>query len=267
MYITGALPNTYSIIIDDNTGRYGQLYGKNITGSGTVNFQIDSSSEININTIGGTKTYTNIMNGFTFVNSSGTFTKGLKNFSWSITGTSLTVRLDSIFCYNKDTTVLCLIENQEVYVPIQELTVGMLVKTYKHGYLPLKYLLERKNTVMGIDRFNSMYLIKKFGSMTHDLYVTGKHNILVDSINDKYKTKYNFYNGLNKSIDDKLCLYCCHYKRAMRIKTPEYYDIYHLILDGPNERYGIYVNGGFLSESTSEKVVLDKLSIFKNIKG
>lgn len=31
LYITGKLPQNYQISIDDNTGRYGQLYGKNIT--------------------------------------------------------------------------------------------------------------------------------------------------------------------------------------------------------------------------------------------
>lgn len=42
--------------------------------------------------------------------------------------------------------------------------------------------------------------------------------------------------------------------------------MYHLILvDGPNERYGIYTNGGFLSESTSEKIAMSKLSIFDNV--
>lgn len=210
LYITGALPNTYSMIVDDSTGRYGQSYGKSVTG--TPVFRIDDSSDINISTVGSTKTYTNIMSGFTFSNSSGTFTKGFKNFSWTIIGTNLTVRLDSIFCYNKDTTVLCLVDNIDKYIPIQDLVPGQLIKTYKHGYLPLKYLLEQKNTMMGKDRFNSMYLIKKFGSMTHDLILTGKHNILVDSIDPKYKIKYNFYNSSNNCIDDKICLLCSHYK-------------------------------------------------------
>ena len=67
-------------------------------------------------------------------------------------------------------------------------------------------------------------------------------------------------------IDDKYCLMVCDYEQAERIDSIDYYTIYHLILDGPNERYGIYVNGGFLSESTSEKILLKKIGFFEIIK-
>jgi hypothetical protein len=37
-------------------------------------------------------------------------------------------------CFNKGTNILCFVDNEEKYIPIEKLQKGDLVKTYKHGY-------------------------------------------------------------------------------------------------------------------------------------
>ena len=266
LYITGNLPINYQISIDDSTGRYGQLYGKTIVGSS--NFSIDPTSVINgLTTVGQSKVYNNISNGFTFSNTSGSQTVGDKSYNWNITSNNLTITLMGIICYNKDTTVLTKIHDIEQYIKIQDLMPGNLIKTYKHGFKPLKYLLN--TSVMTLDNeLNSMYVIKKdsTNNLNSDLIVSGGHYVLVDDIDKSIIEKRpKFYKNTIK-IDDKKCMLVCDSKEAQRLEENKLYEIYHIILEGENERYGIYVNGGFLSESTSEKVLRKFKNFFKIIK-
>lgn len=275
LYITGTLPTNYYITIDDTVSRFGQLYGKTV--SGTSTFAIDTSSTITGLTVGNTKTYTNVKNGITFSNSSGIISFGDNNYSWLFSGNNLLVTLDSISCYNKDTTVLTKINDIEQYVNIYDLIPGNLIKTYLHGYKPLKVLFGTTITTSEDDgkneddknenELNSMYIIKKHDTMTHDLIITGGHYILVDDIS-KNKSKCKFYQPT--FIDDKYCILCMDWDGAKKIKEKNTYEIYHLVLDGEQPQYGIYVNGGFLSESTSEVNFIRKNKtcsiIKKNIK-
>ena len=97
--------------------------------------------------------------------------------------------------------------------------------------------------------------------MTHDLIISGQHLIL---INEDEKSKYK--NKLLKlRIDDKYCINAYNYEKSELLKEKRIYNIYHLILEGEKERYGIYVNGGFISESTSEKILKKKIGYFKII--
>ena len=146
-------------------------------------------------------------------------------------------------CYNKGTLILCLINNQEKYVKIEDLKIGDLVKTYKHGFIGIKMIGKQpfKNNIN--DDFSCMYKI-------NNLYVTGGHYILVDNL-PELKNKKKFYND-NLKIDNKYCLLACDYEKSEKIMNNEIYTIYHLVLNGINNHYIIYVNDGFLSETTSE---------------
>lgn len=269
LYITGNLPTNYLINIDDDTGRYGQLFGKEITStSPSPIFGIDPTSVITgLNNVGESKIYTNISNGFTFSTTSGTQTIGLKTYNWNITDANLTITLSGIICYNKDTTVLTKIHDIEQYIKIQDLIPGNLIKTYKHGFKPLKYLLNA-NVMTSDDVLNSMYIIKKdsTNNLNEDLIVSGGHYLLVDNIDKELiDKKPKIYKNPIK-IDDKKCMLVCDSKEAQRLEENKSYEIYHIILEGENERYGIFVNGGFLSETTSEKVLRKFRNFFKIIK-
>ena len=88
----------------------------------------------------------------------------------------------------------------------------------------------------------------------NDLMVTGGHFILVDEL-PEIENPCSFYE-LNLKIDDKYCLLVSDYDEAEKQDNDSIYTIYHLVLDGDNERYGIYVKCSeqdiILSESTNE---------------
>ncbi len=156
-----------------------------------------------------------------------------------------TYYLDAIVpCYNEGTNILCLIDGVEKYVKIESLKNGDLVKTYKNGYNEIE-LIGKKTFKNNIHKnLQCMYKID-------DLYVTGGHYILVDEQPDATKNPI-FYN-LNLKIKDKYCVLACDYEKATKMMDDNAYTIYHLVLKGDETQYGIYVNNGFLSESTSKE--------------
>mgnify|MGYP000561910135 CR=1 FL=1 len=155
----------------------------------------------------------------------------------------------------------------EQYVKIQDLMPGNMIKTYIHGYKPLKYLLSA-NVLSGNNELDSMYIIKKslINNLTEDLIVSGGHYLMVDKINPSIIVKNPKRYANIKKIDDKECLLASDSPESSRLIENKFYTIYHLILDGENERYCIYVNGGFLSESTSEKTLKKHINFFKVIR-
>lgn len=154
----------------------------------------------------------------------------------------------STSCYNKGTNIVCLINKQEQFVAIEDLKVGDLVKTYLHDYLPIQHIGQspfRNNSLN--NNISCMYQID-------DLYVTGGHFVLVDKLPDTIDVETSFYQ-MNLTIDDKYCLLVSDYDQAKKLEQDEIYTIYHLVLQGDQERYGIYVkrssNEILLSESTT----------------
>ncbi len=142
-------------------------------------------------------------------------------------------------CYNEGTLILVFKDNLEQYVKIEDLRPGDLVKTYSHGYKPVELI--GKNNIINIsnDPLKSIYKID-------DLYITGGHYISIDNIGGKCYTK-------EMLIDDKYFILACEHEKATQIIDNNIYTIYHLVLSGENERYGIYVGNGILSETTTKK--------------
>jgi hypothetical protein len=165
---------------------------------------------------------------------------------YSITEYQLNV--SNIFiCYNEGTTVLTQINNNLQYKKIQDLRPNDLIQTYKHGLLPIKQIGKRiiRN---GKTPLNSMYKIAKHGNLTEDLIVSGSHNILIDNYPKNHKIiKNNPYSR----IDGKVRILASNYPNSQQLKDNNEYTLYHIVLGGENPRYGIYVNGGLLSESTT----------------
>jgi hypothetical protein len=152
-------------------------------------------------------------------------------------------------CYNEGSKILILENGEEKYVNIEMLRRGTIVKTYLHGYKPVKII--GKNFIMNdVDNnLKSMYKI-------NDLIVTGEHCLLIDDLSCG---ENSVSAEQNRKIDDKYCLLVCDYEKAEKILNSSVYTIYHFVLnydeseiDGINKRYGVYTNDGILSESTSE---------------
>jgi len=81
--------------------------------------------------------------------------------------------VDNPICFNKDTKILCLKNDIEIYIKIQDILEGTLVKTYKHGYKKVNKI--HKGILQNNPKkpFSCMYKMKKTDNMIDDLIVTG----------------------------------------------------------------------------------------------
>ena len=177
-----------------------------------------------------------------------------------------TFLLNPAECFKKGTKILC--EN-DIYIPIEELKIGTLVKTYKHGYKKVTTILYDKlfnklsndttsnNSIQNIRSQMYTYSRESNPKLIEDLHLTGGHSLLLDTLTDdetdnmkqiRWPTKEEYF------VEDKYKLLAC-FNRNLRIATEQDVDVYHFTLDPPERAnsshvYGIYANG-ILAESCS----------------
>ena len=122
----------------------------------------------------------------------------------------------------------------------------------------IKYIGTTRITLNGPgdDYTLKMYRMKKTGEMIDDLLVTGRHAMLVDDWSSHYCKNRRSEVSQGK-IDDKYMLGAAFSTLFTEEKQKKIYNIYHLEIDGENQRYGIYANG-VLAESL-QKGGRDKL--------
>jgi alpha-tubulin suppressor-like RCC1 family protein len=156
-------------------------------------------------------------------------------------------------CFNYNTKILCLVENKEVYVPIQNIRKGDLVKTYKHGYIPVD-LIGKKSMINNPKMDSCMYIMYKTDDMVDDLIVTKNHAILVDKVDNEIQKEFEI-------IDGKYLVLASKSSKFEKIYDRKIYTYYHLVLkddcvdlnESNRKRYGIYANG-VLTETVSRLV-------------
>jgi hypothetical protein len=92
-------------------------------------------------------------------------------------------------CFREGTKILCLVEGADIYVPVETLRYGTLVKTRLDGYKPVELIGKTTLQNSGTDERIQTRLYKcspaNYPELTEDLYITGCHSILVDSLTDK----------------------------------------------------------------------------------
>ena len=167
-------------------------------------------------------------------------------------------------CFNKGTNILCLnSDNEEVYIPVEQLKSGDLVKTYNNGYKKID-TIAHTTLQNNADVFTQcMYIMPKQNDMTDDLIVTGGHSILVDNYESEQVKNHHkrLFGGLDL-IDNKYLLLAGQTPLFKQITDDKVYDIYHLCLEGENEnddrRYGIWANG-VLTESTYKSIIYNRI--------
>ena len=182
--------------------------------SSTGNMTFDDTTSVGVYSI---KTYT--------VNTSGYY---------SISDYSLTVLA---ICFLEGTKILCLIDGEEKYIPIEELFVGMEVKTYLHGYKKVTYKTKFKYNNDIDNNFYRIHYSDKYG-----FGGTGNHSLLVDSFEKSHA-----------KIDDK-DLKLFQYDESFRLlDDTNIYILHHFVLENENQygQYGVYANG-VLCETMSE---------------
>jgi surface protein len=168
-------------------------------------------------------------------------------------------------CFDASTKILTIKDGKEEYVPICLLKEGDIVQTYKHGPKPIKYIGTTRITLNGLgdDYTLKMYRMKKTGGMIDDLLVTGRHSMLVDDWSNHYCENRRSEVSTGK-IDDKYVLGAAYSNLFKEEKQKKIYNIYHLEIDGENQRYGIYANGVLaetLQKGSEDKLIKNKSSM------
>jgi len=154
-------------------------------------------------------------------------------------------------CYEKNTLILVLENEIEVYKKICELKVGDIVKTYKHGYKKITMIKSFNYNTTNITRLKRcMYRM-----IGHDIIVTGKHGILVDEVTEEEIIRTKKCGTTIRQIDDKQVLPACASDKFEKITDHFEFELWHFVLENDDEskNYGIYITDGILSESCSEK--------------
>ena len=168
-------------------------------------------------------------------------------------------------CFKSDSKILCLKEGSEVYVNVQDIRKGDLVKTLKNGYVAVNMIGKRDIYHNVSKERNKEQLYKcsqtEYPEVFEPLILTGCHSILVDEfINEEQKEKVIEVNGKIYVTDNKYRLPACADHRASVYEIAGTYTIYHLALENDDSRmnYGIYANG--LLVETCSKRYLKELS-------
>lgn len=114
-------------------------------------------------------------------------------------------------CLNKGTTILCVTDKEE-YRLVEDLVVGDLVKTYKHGNRPIANITVGSFTNDPNNKNVCMYTMLKTADndLLEDLTVTGHHGILVEKrtkhehsphwVDYKIENKFNVIASLSKQF-------------------------------------------------------------------
>jgi hypothetical protein len=192
-------------------------------------------------------------NTFTFTNT-GTATD-IINATITPSNGTLNYLLSPI-CFKKGTKILC--EN-DMYVLIEELKIGDLVKTYKHGYQ--KVIMSAHSSLCNYsqNKLNQLYTYSRESNpdLIEDLHLTGGHSLLLETLTEEESNDMNQINWAKEDfmVEDKYKL-LAGFSSQLCIATEQQVEIYHFVLEPPENAkpshvYGIYANG-ILAESCSQ---------------
>jgi hypothetical protein len=167
-------------------------------------------------------------------------------------------------CFKEGTQILCQIDDVETYRAIETLKPGTLVKTSRDGYKKIELIGSGSIHNPGTQERTDDRLYKcspaKYPELKEDLYITGNHSILVDSLTEEQRELTIKHMGKIFVTDKKYRLIACVDERAEPWANEGTYTIYHLALEHENKsmNYGIYANGGLLVETCSINTLKNK---------
>jgi hypothetical protein len=214
----------------------------------------------------------NLSNGSLVDPSVGAFTQAIANIDiyetkmyLSSNSTAIYVYdLDKVVCFKEDSLIL----TDQGYVPVQDLRKGDLVRTFKHGFVPV-YMIVKKEIYHPASQErikDQLYQCstENYPDLFEPLVITGCHSILVKKfVDDAQKQKTDeVLNGIYVT-DKHYRLPACVDERATVYDKPGNHTIYHFALENDDYlmNYGIYANG--LLVETSSKRYLSELANMK----
>jgi hypothetical protein len=170
-----------------------------------------------------------------------------------------------ILCFKRDTKILCLCQKtcKEIYMKIQELTPGTLVKTFKHGFVPISTIGYRNlhNIGNSVRTRNRLYecSVKDYPELFENLVITGCHSILEDIVSQALQKELETENGGQLYTTDGKCRVMAFMdKRTKPYPKRGAFEIWHFSLEHDDEykNYGVYANG-LLVETASKRMMKD----------
>jgi len=172
---------------------------------------------------------------------------------------------ETITCFKEGSKLLCSKYGSELYMSVQDIRKGDLVKTRLNGYVPVNMIGSKTIYHPASSERIKDQLYKcspdKYPELTEDLILTGCHSILTDRfISDQQREDTIKVNGDAYVTDRLFRLPACVDDRTSVYDIPGVYKVYHLALDHDDYymNYGIYANG--LLVETCSKRYLKELS-------
>jgi hypothetical protein len=173
----------------------------------------------------------------------------------------------STICFLEGTQILCLVDDVEKYVPIETMRAGFLVKTSCDGYKKVELIGKSTMKNRGDSERIEDRLYKlspsKYPELKEDLFITGAHSVLVDTITDKQRDEISKQLGRIFVTDGKYRLMAMLDERAEPWASEGKYTIWHFALEHENivMNYGVYANGGLLVETCSINTMRTKSNL------
>jgi hypothetical protein len=155
----------------------------------------------------------------------------------------------NLVCFLEGTQILCLKDDVETYLPIETMRTGLLVKTSRDGYKKVELI--GKSTIQNSgtnERIpDRLYKLSpsKYPELKEDLFITGGHSVLVETITDKEREDLIAHLGNIFVTDRKYRLTAMVDERAEPWASEGTYTIWHFALEHEDIRmnYGVYANG------------------------
>ena len=260
---------TYGLNIGDSSYSTGGSQAVSYKGY-LSNFRIVGTALYSSNYTVTTTSYTAIPNTILLLNmsTSSPFTdSGPNNISFSIStpnpplSSSLTpvtgVPSNLYPCFKEGSKILCLIDDMEVYVPIQNIRKGFLIKTFTSGYKPVCMIGHRKiyNPDNDLRFKNRLYKLTKdnYPTLFEALVLTGCHSLLVDRLTEQQEEDTREDVGKLYITETKYRLFTYLDNKAKTYEKEGLHEIWHLALENDDYymNYGIWANG-LLVETTSK---------------
>jgi predicted secreted protein len=205
---------------------------------------IGSSTSYTLDTVGGHSNWRIASNSTGSSSQSGAYTSGS-----SLTSGGVYYLYPNVPCFLEGSTILCSVDGNNVYLPIETIKPGTLVKTHLSGNKAValigKSQLQNPSHEERIQ--NRLYKCSpsKYPALTDDLYITGCHSILVDSMTDEQKEKTKEQLGQIFITENKYRLMAYLDERAEPWNSEGTYTIWHMALENEDVRmnYGVWSNG------------------------
>jgi hypothetical protein len=173
----------------------------------------------------------------------------------------------SVVCFLEGSQILCLKDDVETYLPIETMRPGFLVKTSLNGYKKVELIGKATMKNVGDSERVEDRLYKlspsNYPELKEDLFITGAHSILVDTITDKEREELTQQLGQIFVTDGKYRLTAMVDQRSEPWNSEGTYTVWHFALENSNIKtnYGVYANGGLLVETCSINTMRTKSNL------